>query len=135
MKISGLLRRVKTTLLAMIFFAFITIVHAEEQVTYPFSSQAETQRFVSLTNEIRCPMCQGQSIAESNAPLANDLRNKVYGLIVEKKSDDYIRKYLSQRYGNFILLRPPINESTWVLWAGPLLGLLFIPLFLLIKNR
>lgn len=134
--LSGLLRRAKAALLAMtIIFAFTPMVLAAEQVTYPFTSKTDSQRFIALTNEIRCPVCQGQSIADSNAPLANDLRNKVYQLILEKKSDADVRNYLTQRYGNFILLRPPINQSTWLLWIFPMLAMLAIPLFIIRKNR
>jgi cytochrome c-type biogenesis protein CcmH len=96
--------------------------HSTYHSIYTFSSASDTQRFQSLTQEIRCVVCQSQSIADSNAALANDLRNKVYALILEKKSDDEIKNYLAQRYGEFILLRPRLNKSTLGLWCFPLLA-------------
>lgn len=110
-----------------------TTLFASSQTTNSFNSENESRRFTSLTREIRCPVCQGQSIAESNAPLANDLRNKVYQLISENKSDADIKAYLSARYGNVILLQPPMTGSTWLLWGFPLIAFLTISLFLLRK--
>lgn len=94
------------------------------QDPYPFSSKTEALRFQTLTKEIRCVVCQSQSIAESNAPLANDLREKIYTMIVEKKSDTYIKEFLIKRYGEFILLQPRFNLSTLILWLFPCLGLI-----------
>jgi cytochrome c-type biogenesis protein CcmH len=90
---------------------------------YPFTSQEDAARFSSLTQEIRCVVCQNQNIADSNAPLANDLRQKVYGMVIEKKSDNEIKDYLVKRYGQFILLKPRFNWVTGVLWVFPFLAL------------
>jgi cytochrome c-type biogenesis protein CcmH len=90
---------------------------------YSFTSPTEAERFTTLTHEIRCVVCQNQNIADSSAPLANDLRNKVYQMIITQQSDAQIKAYLVSRYGEFILLKPRLNKSTWLLWGFPLLGL------------
>jgi cytochrome c-type biogenesis protein CcmH len=94
-----------------------------EQDPYPFTSVVDAQRFASLTAEIRCVVCQNQSIAESNAPLANDLRGKVYLMVKEQQSAEEIKNYLVQRYGEFILLQPRFNSATFLLWSFPIFAL------------
>ena len=105
---------------------FTTTTFATTEETYPFPSSADTTRFQSLTKEIRCVVCQNQSIADSNAPLANDLREKVYKMVLANETDEAIKTWLVKRYGEFILLQPRFNKFTMVLWMFPLLGLLFI---------
>lgn len=118
-------------LLMLLFFLISLPIYAMEQTPYPFTSASDNLRFQSLTKEIRCVVCQNQNIADSNAPLANDLRNKVYAMILEKKSDQEVKNYLVTRYGEFILLRPRLNTLTVFLWLFPFLGLLFIGGFFL----
>lgn len=94
------------------------------------SAWTDTQetRWRHLNEELRCLVCQNQSIAESHAPLAKDLRAQVREMIEQGKSDDDIRAYMTDRYGDFVLYRPPFKPLTWLLWLGPglmlLLGLL-----------
>jgi cytochrome c-type biogenesis protein CcmH len=76
-------------------------------------------RIKHLEGELRCLVCQNQTLADSNAELADDLRREVRSLALSGKSDDEIKAYLVQRYGDFVLYRPPVKPSTWVLWAGP----------------
>ena len=76
-------------------------------------------RLKSLENELRCLVCQNQTLAESNAPLAEDLRKEVRDLATGGRSDDEIRAYLVARYGDFVLYRPPVKSTTYVLWFGP----------------
>jgi hypothetical protein len=102
----------------------ITNAFALEQDTHTFTTKNDAQRFITLTKEIRCVVCQSQSIADSNASLASDLREKIYALIKEKKSDTEIKNYLVSRYGKFILLNPRLDTTTVFLWAFPALGLL-----------
>ena len=97
-------------------------VAALEPVDY--RSAAEEQRFKALTAELRCVMCQNQSIADSNAPIAHDLRQEVLRLMREGQSDAQIKQYLVERYTDFVLYEPPMKKSTWLLWAGPFLMLL-----------
>lgn len=89
-----------------------------------YQSNAEEQRFKSLANELRCVMCQNQSIADSNAPIAHDLRVEVLSLMREGKSDAEIKHYLVDRYSEFVLYQPPVNKKNALLWAGPFLLLL-----------
>jgi cytochrome c-type biogenesis protein CcmH len=78
-------------------------------------------RLKTLENELRCLVCQNQTLAESNAPLAEDLRQEVRELAVAGRSDDDIRAYLVARYGDFVLYKPPVKSTTWLLWFGPFL--------------
>jgi cytochrome c-type biogenesis protein CcmH len=84
-----------------------------------FPDPAMNQRYLSLIREIRCPLCLNESIADSTAPVAADLRREVRRLMGEGKSDDQIKDFLSARYGDFVLYRPRVNEATWALWAAP----------------
>lgn len=81
-------------------------------------------RLKVIAHELRCLVCQNQTIADSNAPLAVDLRQQVRGMIGAGKSDDEIRSYMVERYGDFVLYKPPFNAVTAVLWVGP--GLLIV---------
>lgn len=99
---------------------------------YPFVSPVEQVRFQKLTEQLRCLVCQNQSLADSNAPLASDLRNEVYREMRQGKSDKQILNYLVSRYGNYILFKPLINKATLVLWFGPFVILFGVVLFLVI---
>lgn len=87
-----------------------------------------------LITEIRCMVCQNQNIAESEAPLAIDLRNKVKKMIQEGKDKDYIKKYMSERYSDFILYDPPFSIRNLILWLGPFIFLIVISYYLFRKN-
>ena len=88
-----------------------------------FSDPALEARARHLQRELRCLVCQGQTIDESGAPLAADLRHLVRQQIAQGRSDDQIMDYLKARYGDFILMRPPLEASTWLLWVAPFLVL------------
>lgn len=88
-----------------------------------FSDPALEARARSLQRELRCLVCQGQTIDESNAPLAADLRHLVRRQIAEGRSDAQIKDYLHARYGDFILMQPPLEPATWLLWLAPFLVL------------
>lgn len=79
----------------------------------------DEKRFKALAEELRCLVCQNQSLADSQAGLADDLRDEVREQMAGGKSDDEIKDYLVARYGDFVLFRPPLRSSTWALWAGP----------------
>lgn len=87
--------------------------------TYEFGSEAERERYRTLTEELRCPKCQNQNIADSNAPIAMDLRKEIYRLLEEGKSDEQIVDFLVARYGDFVRYKPPVNARTVLLWFGP----------------
>lgn len=76
-------------------------------------------RLKRLEEELRCLVCQNQSLADSNAPLAEDLRREVRGLATAGKNDEEIKTFLVDRYGDFVLYRPPVKSTTWLLWYGP----------------
>lgn len=76
-------------------------------------------RLKQLAGELRCLVCQNQTLADSNAPLAEDLRREVRGMIVKDMSDREIVDFLVSRYGDFVLYRPPLKTTTMLLWAGP----------------
>jgi cytochrome c-type biogenesis protein CcmH len=84
-----------------------------------FDDPALEARYRSLIREIRCPKCLNESIAESDAPVAADLRREVRRLIGEGASDDHVKTFLSDRYGEFVLYRPRVMPTTWALWAAP----------------
>lgn len=88
-----------------------------------FRDAVEEARFRDLTHELRCVMCQNQSIADSEAQIAVDLRREILTLIREGRSDGEIRQFLVDRYGEFVLYRPGLKPATWLLWFGPLLVL------------
>jgi cytochrome c-type biogenesis protein CcmH len=85
---------------------------------------AVEHRLKDLADELRCLVCQNQTIADSNAPLALDLRNQIRTQIAQGRSDDEIRSYMVQRYGDFVLYNPPFKATTAILWLAPFLLLL-----------
>ena len=89
-----------------------------------FHDSVEETRFRALTHELRCVMCQNQSIADSEAQIAVDLRREILTLMRQGRSDDEIRRFLVDRYGEFVLYRPEVGPATWLLWFGPVLVLL-----------
>ncbi|MGA6100286.1 cytochrome c-type biogenesis protein [Stutzerimonas marianensis] len=97
---------------------------------YEFRNDAERERYRTLVEELRCPKCQNQNIADSNAPIAMDLRREIYRMLQEGQSDDQIVDYLVDRYGDFVRYKPPVNAKTLLLWYGPV-ALLVIGFFVL----
>lgn len=89
-----------------------------------YRSAAEETRFHALTAELRCVQCQNQSLADSNAQIAHDLRREILDLMQQGRSDTQIKQFLVARYGEFVLYRPQVEERTWLLWFGPLALLL-----------
>jgi cytochrome c-type biogenesis protein CcmH len=94
---------------------------ATDPAPLQFTSAAEEKRFHALVAELRCVMCQNQSLADSNAQIAVDLRREVLELMREGRSDQEVRDFLVARYGEFVLYRPQVEAKTWLLWVGPLL--------------
>ncbi len=97
---------------------------AEVQDHYPFDNPAQSQQFQALITGFRCLVCQNQNLADSNADLAKDLRREVYVMVKSGKSANEITQYMLDRYGQFILFKPPFNPETYVLWIAPFLLLL-----------
>jgi len=92
-------------------------------------------RLVHISQELRCLVCQNESLASSRAELADDLRREVRDLIRSNKSDQEIKDFLVSRYGDFVLYRPEVKPLTWVLWFGPFIVLLIAGIFLLAYLR
>jgi cytochrome c-type biogenesis protein CcmH len=99
---------------ALALAAHAALAHAQAPVDLAFD-----QRLKRHEADLRCLVCQNQTLADSNAPLAEDLRREVRGLAVAGKSDDEIRAFLVARYGDFVLYKPPVKGVTWLLWFGP----------------
>ncbi len=95
-----------------------------------FMTQEQEDRFNELTMELRCTVCQNQNLADSDATLAHDLRRKVHEMLLMGKTDDEIKKYMVDRYGDFVLYRPPVQQNTYLLWLAPLVMLLIGALIL-----
>jgi cytochrome c-type biogenesis protein CcmH len=89
--------------------------------TYTFATPAQEQAYKHLIDELRCLVCQNQNLADSNAELAQDLRRKTYEMVKAGKSSEEIVDYMVQRYGDFVLYRPPLKGTTLALWVGPFL--------------
>ncbi|MGL5031154.1 MAG: cytochrome c-type biogenesis protein [Aeromonas sp.] len=102
---------------------------------YTFANDSQEQAFRELTKELRCPKCQNQDIADSNAGLAKDLRDKTYQLVREGKDKEQIVAYMVARYGNFILYNPPLMASTAILWLGPLLVIVIGGGLIVLRSR
>ncbi|WP_295472472.1 cytochrome c-type biogenesis protein [uncultured Pseudomonas sp.] len=101
-----------------------------------FRDEAERARYAELTTELRCPKCQNQDIADSNAPIAADLRKEIYRLLEEGRSNREIVDYMVDRYGEFVRYKPALTARTWLLWFGPgVLLLVGIGVILVIVRR
>ncbi|EGN74670.1 uncharacterized protein involved in biosynthesis of c-type cytochrome [Idiomarina sp. A28L] len=113
--------RLLATLLALSIFSFMLASSASaENEFYEFETAAQERQFNTLAGELRCPKCQNQTIADSDAPLAQDMRERVYQMIMEGKSNAEIIDFMKVRYGDFVHYRPPINKTTLILWIAPL---------------
>jgi cytochrome c-type biogenesis protein CcmH len=111
---------VRALLVALVLALLPGAVTAAEPLR-EFDSAAERERYRSLLEKLRCLVCQNESLASSNADLAQDLRDEVYRLVVvEDRSNAAAVDFLVQRYGDFVLFRPPVQPNTWLLWFGPL---------------
>jgi cytochrome c-type biogenesis protein CcmH len=113
--------------LALTTWCATPIAHAQvgtDVAPLEFRDAREEARFHRLVSELRCVMCQNQSLADSNAQIAFDLRREVLELMREGRSDAQIKDFLVERYGEFVLYRPRVEASTWLLWLGP--GLLLL---------
>lgn len=105
-------------------------VLAETADVYDFDSRAEEMRFQTLIAELRCPKCQNQNIADSNAPISKDMRRAVYGMMQDGAGNEEIIVALENRFGEFVRYKPKVDERTIWLWATPaivvLIGLLAV---------
>lgn len=107
----------------IIIFTFLGVINASANSIYPLETSKQEAQFTHMLKNLRCLVCQNQDLADSHASLANDLRDQVYKMVKDNNSDDEIIRYLTARYGDFILFKPPVKPLTYLLWFGPLLFL------------
>lgn len=115
-----------------------TLAHAQVTDVYNFDTTQQEQRFQDLIEELRCPKCQNQNIADSNAPISKDMRAEVYRRMQAGESNDEIVAALVDRFGEFILYRPQVEKRTLLLWATPaiaVLGGLLVVIGVVIRSR
>ncbi len=116
------------TVLAVAFFLLtsLLVTSAQAKEAAPLSDDPVVEaRMMAISEELRCLVCQNETLAASRAELADDLRKEVRRLIREQKTDQEIKDYLVSRYGDFVLYRPPVKPTTWLLWFGPFVLLAF----------
>lgn len=102
----------------------MTTVNASPVETFEFKDEVTKIRFQALSKELRCPKCQNQNLADSNSPIATDLRRELYGLLQQGKADSEIVTFMVSRYGEYVLYRPRVSSLTYILWFGPALLIL-----------
>ena len=122
-------------LIASLFMIWCTFAHASSDL-YTFSTPEKQTRFQHVLSELRCLVCQNQTLADSNAPVAQDLRREVAKLVEKYDTDQQIIDFLVQRYGDFVLYNPPMTKTTYVLWLGPFVLLLFgfVVMFFIVRR-
>lgn len=123
MKPTGLFIIVSTLLFISTLF-ISTDANSSPVDTYEFQDEVTKVRFNALVKELRCPKCQNQNLADSNSPIAEDLRREVYDLLHQDKADIEIVDFMVARYGDFVLYRPRFSSLTYILWFGPAILLL-----------
>ena len=117
----------KRLLACLTLIIAFSVFSAEDN--FAFDAPAQRAQFLSLTAELRCPMCQNQNIADSDAMIAHDMRRKVYALLKEGKSEQEVIDFMKARYGDFVHYQPPVTIATMWLWAAPVLFVIFALLF------
>jgi cytochrome c-type biogenesis protein CcmH len=125
----------RLTLLFFLLLAAGAAALAQEPLV--FDDAAQEERYNALTLELRCTVCQNQSLADSDAPLAQDLRAEIYEMMMAGRSDDEIKTFMIERYGDFVLYRPPMQGNTLALWILPIFLLLVgaVIVFFTVRNR
>lgn len=129
-----MVKPLKHFFIAVLLSAFSLSAAAAIDV-YDFDSEEKEQEFRELTLQLRCPKCQNNSIGDSNAIIATDMRAKVYELMQEGHSKQQVIDYMIERYGNFVTYKPPVNAATIILWAGPALFLVMGGIFIVRMSR
>ena len=109
-------------LLLFLISLLISVLNAEQLIT--FSDDAYLKRYQNLLEELRCPKCQNQNLADSNAPISNDLKEEIQRLLEQGLDDKDIKRALTERYSDFILYDPKFNKNTYFLWLAPFIVLL-----------
>jgi cytochrome c-type biogenesis protein CcmH len=119
--------RVVSLVLAGLLLAFVQppVLQAASIDTFEFEDGGSRQRFKQLSEELRCPKCQNQNLADSNSPIAADMRREIHRMVGEGQTNDQVVDFMVARYGDFVMYRPRRDSSTLILWYGPI-GLLLL---------
>jgi len=135
--IANQVKSVTIKLASLLIACLLSVASYAAIDVYDFDSVQQEAQYRGLIEELRCPKCQNQNLAGSDAPIAQDLKQKTYDMIKDGRSDSEIRAYMQDRYGDFISYKPPVRPSTWILWFFPplLLILLLIGWFWQSKRR
>jgi len=126
---------VKRYLILLVMVLFSAVASAENGDTYTFDSVSQEQQYRHLTESLRCPKCQNNSIADSNSMIAADMRLKVYELLQQGQTPEEIKAWMIDRYGNFVSYQPPVTPSTLILWVGPALFVIIGALLIVLRGR
>jgi cytochrome c-type biogenesis protein CcmH len=127
--------RRKLTIRALLVFALIAVGTAHAIDPLPFVDQKQEQRFQAVATELRCLQCQNQNLADSDAALAKDMRLQIFEMMQTGSSDQQIKQYMIDRYGDFVIYTPPFNWQNAMLWLLPLLAALSGLSFVLLHFR
>jgi len=124
------MRLISILILALTLIIGVNQASASPVETFEFHDEVTKIRFQALSKELRCPKCQNQNLADSNSPIAQDLRKELYELLQQGKADSEIVDFMVSRYGEFVLYRPRVSALTYVLWFGPavliLIGIIIV---------
>ncbi|MFT7223725.1 MAG: cytochrome c-type biogenesis protein CcmH [Cellvibrionaceae bacterium] len=130
--------RYSSIFISFLFTLLISLSVKAAIDTYQFETESQRQRYNALAEELRCPKCQNQNLAGSNSQISSDLRRELHRLLLEGKTDREIKSFMVDRYGNFVLYKPPLKLSTAMLWILPALlatiGILIL-ISIVMKNR
>ena len=132
------IKALKTILLSTLTMVMLTLTAWAGPIdTYEFPDEVTKKRFNSLNYELRCPKCQNQNLADSNSPIAQDLRKEVYDMLMDGRSDQEIMNFMVERYGEYVLYRPKVNSITYALWFGPIVFVVIggIVVFSLVRRK
>ena len=126
----------KRLALCLMILCMTDVAHAIDSQP-PFPDPALQARYETLTHELRCLVCQDETVADSNAELAADFRRQIHDMVAAGKSDAEIKSYMVHRYGDFVLYKPPVQSNTALLWVGPFVLLLIAltVVFLVVRRR
>src|SRR5210317_561039 len=113
------LRKLFVLVLTLTLSVSVLAQRAPVQEPMVFDTPEQEERFKQLTLELRCMVCQNQNLADSDAQLAHDLRAEVHEMLMAGNTDDEIKTFMVERYGDFVLYRPPVQQNTYLLWVGP----------------
>ena len=122
-------------MVALLLAVVLQPAFAAEGIAQPVGDPVVEARVNKLAEELRCLTCMGQSIADSQSSFSTDMKREIRDMIKVGKNDNEIMEFMVQRYGDFVLYRPPVKSTTWVLWGGPFLLLILSLVFLVAKLR